>query len=80
MPGVKFDRAVAFYDASRALPDGVAEQVRDAILDRVGTRPGTRFLEIGVGTDVLHCRSSVRATATAASISRRPCSARFARS
>jgi SAM-dependent methyltransferase len=50
MPGVNFDRAAAFYDATRALPDGVAEQVRDAIVDRVGARPGTRFLEVGVGT------------------------------
>ena len=50
MPGVNFDRAAAFYDATRALPEGVAEQVRDAILDHVGARPGTRFLEAGVGT------------------------------
>jgi SAM-dependent methyltransferase len=50
MPGVNFDRAATFYDATRALPDGVAEQVRDAVLDRVGARPGTRFLEVGVGT------------------------------
>ena len=50
MPGVNFDRAAAFYDATRALPDGVAEQVRDAVLERVGARPGTRFLEVGVGT------------------------------
>jgi len=47
---VNFDRAAAFYDATRALPDGVAEQVRDALLDRVGARPGTRFLEVGIGT------------------------------
>ena len=50
MPGVNFDRAAAFYDATRALPDGVAEQVRDAIVNRVGARPDTRFLEVGVGT------------------------------
>src|SRR6185295_2107481 len=50
MPGVNFDRAAAFYDATRALPDGVAEQVRDAIVDRVGARPDTRFLEVGAGT------------------------------
>ena len=50
MPGVNFDRAAAFYDATRALPDGVAEQVRDAVVGRVGARPGTRFLEVGVGT------------------------------
>jgi SAM-dependent methyltransferase len=50
MPGVNFDRAAAFYDATRALPDGVAERVRDAIVDRVGARAGTTFLEVGVGT------------------------------
>jgi len=50
MPGVNFDRAAAFYDATRALPDGVAEQVRDAILDRTGANAATRFLEVGVGT------------------------------
>jgi SAM-dependent methyltransferase len=50
MPGVNFDRAASFYDATRALPDGVAEQVRDAILSRVGAGPGMRFLEVGVGT------------------------------
>ena len=41
---------VLLYYATRALPDGVAEQVRDAILDRVGAQPGMRFLEVGVGT------------------------------
>jgi len=50
MPGVSFDRAAAFYDATRALPDGVAEAVRDALLVQVGARPDTRFLEVGVGT------------------------------
>src|SRR5262245_50611733 len=50
MPGVNFDRAAAFYDATRALPEGVAEQVRVAVLDRVGARAGTRFLEVGIGT------------------------------
>jgi hypothetical protein len=28
MPGVVFDRATSFYDATRGLPLGVAEQVR----------------------------------------------------
>ena len=50
VPGVNFDRAVAFYDATRALPDGVADRVGVAILERVGAGPATRFLEVGIGT------------------------------
>ena len=50
MPGVSFDRAAAFYDATRALPDGVAEEVRNVVLARVGAEPGSRFLEVGIGT------------------------------
>src|SRR5215469_2827867 len=50
MPGVNFDRAASYYDATRALPDGVAEEVRDAVLRHVDATPDTRFLEVGVGT------------------------------
>ena len=50
MPGVNFDRAASFYDATRALPEGVADQVADAILRCVGAGPNTRFLEVGIGT------------------------------
>ena len=50
MPGVVFDRASSFYDATRGLPPGVAEQVRDQIARRTGAGRNTRFLEIGVGT------------------------------
>jgi ubiquinone/menaquinone biosynthesis C-methylase UbiE len=50
MPGVVFDRATSFYDATRALPPGVAEQVRDQIARCTGAGRNTRFLEIGVGT------------------------------
>ena len=50
MPGVNFDRAASFYDATRGLPDGVAEQVRDALLRHVGAGPDTGFLEVGIGT------------------------------
>ena len=50
MPGVNFDRAASFYDATRALPDGVAEEVGDAILRRVAAGSDTRFLEVGIGT------------------------------
>jgi ubiquinone/menaquinone biosynthesis C-methylase UbiE len=50
MPGVVFDRATSFYDATRGLPLGVAEQVRDQITLCTGAGRNTRFLEIGVGT------------------------------
>jgi ubiquinone/menaquinone biosynthesis C-methylase UbiE len=50
MPGVVFDRATSFYDATRGLPLGVAEQVRDQIALCTGAGRNTRFLEIGVGT------------------------------
>ena len=50
MPGVGFDRATSFYDATRGLPTGVPEQVRDQIVRRTGAGQNTRFLEIGVGT------------------------------
>src|SRR5215472_17237807 len=50
MPGVGFDRAASFYDATRGLPTGVPEQVRDQIVRRTGAGQNTRFLEIGVGT------------------------------
>src|SRR5262249_24705514 len=50
MPGVNFDRAASFYDATRALPDGVADQVAEAILRHVEAGPDTCFLEVGIGT------------------------------
>lgn len=50
MPGVVFDRAAGFYDATRGLPPGVAEEVRDQIALFTGAGHATRFLEIGVGT------------------------------
>jgi SAM-dependent methyltransferase len=50
MPGLNFDRAVAFYDATRALPPGVDGAVRDALVQRLGLQRGARLLEVGVGT------------------------------
>jgi len=50
MPGVAFDRATSFYDATRGFPPGVAEQVRDQIALCTGAGCDTRILEIGVGT------------------------------
>lgn len=50
MPGVSFDRAASFYDATRALPEGVTDQIRDALVQRLDIRPDWRMLEIGIGT------------------------------
>src|SRR5262245_23441180 len=50
MPGIAFDRATSFYDATRGLPPGVAEQVRDQIALCTGAGHDTRFLDIGIGT------------------------------
>lgn len=50
MPGVSFDRAVAYYDATRGFPAGVDARLRDAIVRHVGATAETRFLELGVGT------------------------------
>lgn len=50
MPGVSFDRAAEYYDATRGYPVGVPEQVRDALARAVGLRGAARVLEFGVGT------------------------------
>jgi SAM-dependent methyltransferase len=50
MESVRFDRAVAFYDATRGLAPGTAERIRDSIIAQTGASRQTRFLEIGVGT------------------------------
>ena len=50
MPGVSFDRAASFYDATRGYAPGVAERIRAGIHAYVGATPATRFLELGVGT------------------------------
>lgn len=50
MPGINFDRAVAFYDATRALPPGVDVLVRDALMEHLHLDRSARLIEIGVGT------------------------------
>lgn len=50
MPGVTFDRAADYYDLTRGLREGVAERIRDAIVEYTGADFSTRFLELGVGT------------------------------
>jgi ubiquinone/menaquinone biosynthesis C-methylase UbiE len=50
MPGVSFDRAAGYYDATRGYPAGVDGQLRDAIVAHVAATYATHFLELGVGT------------------------------
>jgi ubiquinone/menaquinone biosynthesis C-methylase UbiE len=45
-----FDRAAPLYDATRGYSPEVAEQIGAAIIEAAHAQPGTRFLEIGVGT------------------------------
>ncbi len=45
-----FDRAAPLYDATRGYAPEVAEQIGAAIIEAANALPGTRFLEIGVGT------------------------------
>ena len=48
--GLYYDRIADIYDATRALPPQVDEQVTECILRLVGATPETRFLEPGIGT------------------------------
>jgi ubiquinone/menaquinone biosynthesis C-methylase UbiE len=50
VPGVNFDRAASFYDATRTLPLGVIEQARQKLLDYLMYESTDRWLEIGIGT------------------------------
>ena len=45
-----FDRAVSFYDKSRAIPDWVASAVTDSVIEFGKLTPRSRVLEIGIGT------------------------------
>jgi ubiquinone/menaquinone biosynthesis C-methylase UbiE len=44
-----FDTTAPAFDRHRVLPDGVAEAIREAILDAVGL-PAPRLLDLGAGT------------------------------
>jgi SAM-dependent methyltransferase len=50
MPGVSFDRAAEYYDATRGYQAGSDERIRDAIVAYSGAGMATRWLELGVGT------------------------------
>jgi ubiquinone/menaquinone biosynthesis C-methylase UbiE len=47
---VVFDRAASFYDRTRGLPLEAERGLADAIRESTELRPGSRVLEVGVGT------------------------------
>lgn len=47
---IVFDRAVPFYDRTRGLPPEIAQAVADLVRAHTPLRPGSRVLEIGVGS------------------------------
>jgi ubiquinone/menaquinone biosynthesis C-methylase UbiE len=50
MPGVSFDRAAEYYDATRGYPPGVDEQLRDALITQLQIDPQAQIIEPGIGT------------------------------
>lgn len=50
MPGVSFDRAVPYYDATRGYTAGTAEAIQQAIVRYAGVSRSDLLLEMGVGT------------------------------
>jgi ubiquinone/menaquinone biosynthesis C-methylase UbiE len=49
-PSYSFDRAVDFYDATRAYPSDVTDKITQSILDLTHVTPATRIFELGIGT------------------------------
>ncbi len=47
---IVFDRAAGYYDRTRGYPAGVGEQVAELLCRAGGLGPGSRVLEVGVGT------------------------------
>ncbi|HEX6290832.1 MAG TPA: class I SAM-dependent methyltransferase [Herpetosiphonaceae bacterium] len=47
---VVFDRAASFYDRTRALPQQAESWLAQALREQTALQPGSRVLEIGVGT------------------------------
>jgi ubiquinone/menaquinone biosynthesis C-methylase UbiE len=50
MSSISFDRAAGIYDATRALPDDVAQALTDALIRELSAVGATRALEVGIGT------------------------------
>jgi ubiquinone/menaquinone biosynthesis C-methylase UbiE len=49
-PSYSFDRAVDFYDATRAYPPDVTDKIAQSILDLTHATRATRIFELGIGT------------------------------
>jgi ubiquinone/menaquinone biosynthesis C-methylase UbiE len=49
-PSYSFDRAVDFYDATRAYSSDVADKIAQSILDLTHATRATRIFELGIGT------------------------------
>ncbi len=47
---IVFDRAINYYDQTRALPPAVADKPIEALIQETACKPGDRVLEVGVGT------------------------------
>lgn len=47
---INYDRAADFYDATRAYPKGIAEEIAAFIAKKAFFKPDTNMLEIGIGT------------------------------
>lgn len=47
---IVFDRAINYYDLTRALPPSVADRPIEALIEETGIKSGARVLEVGVGT------------------------------
>ena len=50
MKSLTFDRAVSYYDRTRALPREVSDALTDALIELGQIQPGRRCLEVGIGT------------------------------
>jgi len=53
MATVSYDDAVSYYDSTRGYPDGVSEQIRDAIIHYTQATSATQFIEFAIGTGLI---------------------------
>lgn len=53
MSPISYDQAVPYYDSTRGYPSGVAEQIRDAIIQYTQANSSTQFLEFAIGTGLI---------------------------